>query len=336
MTRPFAVTLLMRPQKERAYSIEAVFETVVAYLPGGVDVQVITSPHPSRGLVSRLRGILHARKATRNADVVHMTGDAHYLVLGLPKRKTVLTVHDCEFLERSSGLKRWLLWFFWLRLPAWKVSRITCVSEGARAQLLRWLAIDPDTVSVVENPLSKPLEPVERAFNTARPRVLMIGAGPHKNVERVAEALDGLPVTLEIIARVDDARLKKFRAGGLAVEARHDLSDEELAEAYANADILMFPSLAEGFGLPILEAQAVGRPVVTSDRSPMKDVAGEGALLVDPEDGEAIRNAVERLIAEPELWAQLVAKGAANVQRFAPTRAAQAYAQLWRDVAEAD
>ncbi|VVT14428.1 glycosyltransferase family 4 protein [Erythrobacter sp. EC-HK427] len=330
---PINVTLLMRPVAERAFSIEAVFDTVARYVPADIALTTVTSPHPSRGLLSRLRGVWHARQACRAADVVHMTGDAHYLVYLLPGRKTVLTVHDCEFLERSSGLKRWLLWFFWLRLPAWKAARITCVSEGARVQLLRWLAVDAERVSVVENPLSKPLERDERAFNIVRPRLLMIGAGPHKNVERVAEALAGLPVSLEIIARVDEARLARLRAGGLAVEARHNLSDEELAEAYARADILMFPSLAEGFGLPILEAQAVGRPVITSNRAPMRDVAGEGALLVDPEDAGAIRAAVERVIAEPELRAQLVKTGAANVRRFAPERAAQAYADVWRAVA---
>lgn len=323
----------MRAPTGRAYSIEAVFEAVLANLPPDIRARMVVVPYPSSGLLPRVRGILYAARCMRGADVVHMTGDAHYLVSLLCRRRTILTVHDCEFLERSRGLKRFLLWLFWLRLPAWRAAVITVVSWETRRQLLRWLSVDPARVTVVENPLSKALPRDDRPFNAMRPRLLMIGAGPHKNLERVAQAVTGLPVVLEIIARVPEERLVKLRAGGLAVEVRHDLTDLELAQAYGQADILLFPSLAEGFGLPILEAQAVGRPVVTSDRSPMCDVAGEAALLVNPEDCGAIRAAVERLIAEPELRARLISAGFHNVDRFAPQAAAAHYAEVYRQVA---
>lgn len=327
------VTLLMRPRTTRGYSIEAVFDTVAAHLPPDIAATVLVQPHPSRGLWPRLGGIWHARRATRQAPVVHMTGDAHYLLLGLPRGKAVLTVHDCDFVERAHGLKRFVLWLVWLRLPAARAAAITVVSEQSKRQLLRWLRIDPSLVEVIENPLSKPLPRDDRPFDAARPRLLMIGTGPHKNIERVAEAVAGLPVVLEVIGRLPADQLARLHAGGLAVEIRHDLSDAELAQAYGRADILMFPSLAEGFGLPILEAQAVGRPVITSDRAPMRDVAGKAALLVDPEDAGAIRAAVERLIAEPDLRARLVAEGFDNLAHYAPDRAAARYADLYRRIA---
>ncbi len=162
----------------------------------------------------------------------------------------------------------------------------------------------------------------------------MIGTGPHKNIDRVAQALAGLPVQLEVIGRLPQDRLTRLQAKGLAVTARHDLSDTELAQAYAQADILMFPSLAEGFGLPILEAQSVGRPVITSDRSPMREVAGDAALLVDPEDPQDIKNAVERLVADPKLRDTLVQAGFRNIARFTPDTAAAQYADLYRHIAK--
>ncbi len=333
MTAALEVVLLIRPRNERAYSIEAVFDTVATHMPQDVRARVVVSPHPSKGLLPRLRGMWHAARATRDADVVHMTGDAHYLVFLLPRRRTVLTVHDCEFLERARGLKRFLLWLIWLRLPAWRVAAITAVSQESRAQLLRWLRIDPKRVTVIDNPLSKTLSRYERPFDSNRPRLLMIGTAPHKNIDRVAQALSGMTVVLEVIGRLPEDRLARLRACGLEVETHHDLTDAELAESYARADILMFPSLTEGFGLPILEAQAVGRPVITSDRAPMRDVAGEAALLVDPEDAGAIRAAVERLIDQPDLRTRLVEAGFDNVTRFAPAATAESYAMLYRRVA---
>lgn len=329
---PLPVTLLMRAPHERSYSVEAVFETVTANLPDDITATVVISAFPSRGLLPRLRAIWHARQATRGARVVHMTGDAHYLLFLLDRHRSILTVHDCEFLERSRGLKRFILWLFWIRLPASRAAAITVVSEASKTQLLRWLDVAPERIEVIENPLSKTMPPVDHRFG-ARPNLLMIGTGPHKNIDRVAEALAGLPVTLTVIGRLPEDRLERLRAH-VDVIARHDLSDAELAQAYANSDILMFPSLSEGFGLPILEAQSVGRPVVTSDRAPMSDVAGEAALKVDPENSAAIRAAVERLIADPALRDRLREAGFDNARRFAPARAAQAYAALYRRVAE--
>ena len=108
-----------------------------------------------------------------------------------------------------------------------------------------------------------------------------------------------------------------------------DLSDAELHAAYAESNALIFASTDEGFGLPILEAQALGRPVITSARAPMDDVAGTGALLVDPEDVTAIGNACRRLMEDGQLRAQLIAAGLKNVERFRPEAAAQAYTQLF-------
>ncbi len=331
---PLSVTFLMRAPQERSFSIEAVFETVRAHLPPDITARVVTSAYPSRGFLPRLKGVFHAWRACKGADIIHMTGDAHFLVFLLPRKRVVLTVHDCEFLVRSHGIKRFILWLFWIWLPARKACKITVVSEESKRQLLQWLRVDPDRIEVIENPLSKALPQDDRPFATARPRLLMIGTGPHKNIDRVAQALTGLPVILEVIGRLPPERLTRLQAEGLDVQTRHDLSDAQLAQAYASADILMFPSLSEGFGLPILEAQSVGRPVITSDRSPMREVAGPAALLVDPENPSEIRNAVERVIAEPELRKVLVRDGFTNINRFAPKTTATQYANLYRQMAK--
>ena len=108
------------------------------------------------------------------------------------------------------------------------------------------------------------------------------------------------------------------------------LTDRELVEAYRRCDMVVFASLYEGFGLPILEAQAMGRPVITSNFGAMREAAGEGALLVDPYSVEAIREAVLRITREPALREDLIAKGRENAERFRAEAVAARYAELYR------
>ena len=114
------------------------------------------------------------------------------------------------------------------------------------------------------------------------------------------------------------------------------LTDEELVQAYRRCDMVVFASLYEGFGLPILEAQAMGRPVITSNCGAMREAAGDGALLVDPYSVEAIREAVLRIKREPALREDLIAKGQENAERFRAEAVAARYAELYRNLATAN
>jgi glycosyltransferase involved in cell wall biosynthesis len=114
------------------------------------------------------------------------------------------------------------------------------------------------------------------------------------------------------------------------------LTDEELVEAYRRCDMVVFASLYEGFGLPILEAQAMGRPVITSNFGAMREAAGDGALLVDPYSVESIRDAVLRVKNEPLLREELVAKGLRNAERFRAEAIATTYADIYRNLARAE
>ncbi len=111
-----------------------------------------------------------------------------------------------------------------------------------------------------------------------------------------------------------------------------DLSDQELVAAYENADVVVFASVAEGFGLPIIEAQAVGRPVVTSNLSPMKEVAGGAACLVDPHKVDDIRAGMQRVIADAEYRHRLIQSGYENAARYSAAGVAAQYARLYERV----
>jgi glycosyltransferase involved in cell wall biosynthesis len=149
----------------------------------------------------------------------------------------------------------------------------------------------------------------------------------------------GLPRKAGIL-KPTDLKLKqseKTEDGGQeTVKVLGRLTDEELVQAYRRCDMVVFASLYEGFGLPILEAQAMGRPVITSNFGAMREAAGDGALLVDPYSVEAIREAVLRIKREPALREDLIAKGRENAERFRAEAVAARYAELYRNLATAD
>ncbi len=110
------------------------------------------------------------------------------------------------------------------------------------------------------------------------------------------------------------------------------LSQPQIIAEYHRCDLVLFASTYEGFGMPILEAQAIGRPVVTSTIASMPEVAGDAAELVDPFDPLSIRAGVTRVLTSTSRQESLIARGFANLPRFAPTVVAQAYASLYREV----
>jgi glycosyltransferase involved in cell wall biosynthesis len=108
-----------------------------------------------------------------------------------------------------------------------------------------------------------------------------------------------------------------------------------MVQSYVECDMLAFPSTYEGFGMPILEAQAVERPVVTSSVASMPEVAGEGACLVDPFDVASIRAGVLRVMHDAAYRQSLVVAGRRNCARFSPREIAEAYARVYREIAAA-
>lgn len=142
---------------------------------------------------------------------------------------------------------------------------------------------------------------------------------------RVIPALEGIPCRLRIIGSVNpeqDGLLKRYR---IDYECLSGLSDTALAAQYEEADIVLFPSTFEGFGLPVVEGQKAGRPVITSNLDPMKEVAGGAAHLVDPFASDSIRAGVLKLMEDAPYRDELIEKGFKNVERFDSQQIAKQY-----------
>jgi glycosyltransferase involved in cell wall biosynthesis len=312
-------------------SIEELFATISAALPGEWEVNNLYAPCQRATLVALLRNLLWVGFLPR-AQIVHQPGDIHYAVLSVWRCPVVLTIHDLRFIEESHGIKRLLFFLVWLYLPCLWSNRITVISDFTKSRLLAICRVNPLKVRVIPNCVAIEFTALAKPWSDGKPRVLLVGTTDNKNLTRVFKACVGLNVQLCILGRLTETQQAQLNVQTLEHEAYHSLSRQQVVALYQSCDLVCFVSTYEGFGMPILEAQSVGRAVLTSDISPMAEVAGEGALKVDPFDVESIRNGLKRLLSLPELRNELVKKGFENVKNYSATAIAAQYAEVYREV----
>jgi glycosyltransferase involved in cell wall biosynthesis len=324
------VVQVMRKPNDIVFSIEQLFEGLRRELTVEIDVETYVNPYSSRGVWRRLAGML--RVVRHQGDVNHVTGDVHYLSILLHRNKTILTIHDCVTLERLGGLKYKFFWFFWYWLPIKRSRIVTVISESTKHELLRHLGSGDWDIKVIPNFVSPDFQYSKKRFNSVRPVILQVGTKRNKNIERVAKALNGIECKMVIIGRLLPEQKAVLRENKIDYECSYGVTHDVIVECYRFCDIVMFASLYEGFGLPILEAQAVGRPVITSDLFSMPEVGGEGACYVDPYSVEDIRAAVVRIVADVTYRKGLVMTGFSNVEKYQLSNIAGQYAELYRQV----
>jgi glycosyltransferase involved in cell wall biosynthesis len=277
-------------------------------------------------------------------QVNHITGDVHYGILGCSKRNiNVLTIHDCVMLYRykSYDPRYWLIRYLWYQWPVKRATAVTVISENTRRDLLKFTTCDPKKVRVIPNFIDPLYQRAPFVFRKERPTVLFIGTAPNKNWDRLVIALTrmtngmsgiGMKVMLEIIGYVNEKQMEVLKTSGIAYNIENNLSAEEMYMKYVKADIIAFPSTYEGFGLPILEGQAVGRPVLTSAVSPMMEVAGGGACLVDPYNVDSICEGLVKIIEDDAYRNTIIAEGYKNVERFTLEKVSKQYADLYKEL----
>ncbi|MER9052100.1 glycosyltransferase [Mesorhizobium sp. M0923] len=200
--------------------------------------------------------------------------------------------------------------------------------------MLKEVRCNPNKVRVLHNAVSGEFKYAPKSFNTDQPRILQIGTKENKNLSRIAAAIQGMDVVLVVVGRMSEEQTLLLRRFEIKFENYFDISRQELVEHYVACDLLVFASTYEGFGLPIVEANAVGRPVVTSAAWSMPEVAGGAACLVDPHDVKSIRAGIERIIVDEDYRTRLICRGLRNAERFSPSSVAARYAAVYREIAD--
>ena len=254
----------------------------------------------------------------------------------------VVTIHDLSFLLYPQNFRAWnrLYLRHFTRLSVRQARRVIAVSESTKQDVIQHYHLPADRIDVVYNGADESFRPLAdkqvTEFRAARhlPERFLLFVGtlePRKNVVRLIEAYARLPqgrpplmlvggkgwLYEEIFARVE--------ALGVRDEVRFVgyVPAEELPWWYNAAHLFVYPSLYEGFGLPPLEAMACGTPVVTSTAASLPEVVGQAALTVEATDTEALTAAMERLLSNGDLRAEMQAAGRARAQGFSWARTAR-------------
>jgi glycosyltransferase involved in cell wall biosynthesis len=274
---------------------------------------------------------------------------AHVLPLVHPRR-SVVTVHDLgyHFYPQAHRNRDRIYLEVSTRFNARAAAHVLVDSQATRDDLVRVCDADPGKITVVHlgrdeglQPMTDPqrLRHVQRKLGLERggeprPYVLYVGTlQPRKNLARLIDAfamtLDLKPGLTLVLAGQPGWLVEpiKRRVTELGLEGRvlfpGYIDDEDLPALLSGAELFAFPSLYEGFGMPVLEAQACGAPVLTSSTSSLPEVAGDAALLVDPLDTAALARGLRLLLCDAPLRDRLRAAGFANVQRFSWRRCAE-------------
>lgn len=320
------VVHIHRPARSGGYSIETVFKTIAVELrTQGISVL-------DYELGNRWQFLTDVIRLWRlNADVYHVTGDVNYWILLLPTGKTVLTVHDIgHYLFGLAGWRKSLYKCFWLILPVRKASQITIVSDATRRDLSTYLHISSEAMSLIDNCFCTDFPIVSSHFKMKCPRILQIGTGRNKNIVRLIQALAGISCTLVLIGKINSDIATALQVARISHENFVDISRTELLDQYVLADLVSFVSTSEGFGMPIIEAQAMGKPLITANLPPMSIVAGPEACLVDPHNIALIRAGIEQIIHDDAFRERIVQAGLINVMRYSARVVAAKYLQVYQ------
>jgi glycosyltransferase involved in cell wall biosynthesis len=282
------------------------------------------------------RFLLGETRAPRSADVFHGLNQrlphAHL-------RRAVTTFHDLFVLTGEYSTPDFRRRFAeQARDAASRSDRIIAVSQFTAGQVIGLLGVEAARVRVVHHGVRTP----GVTALTRRKIILHVGAIQHrKNLSRLVDAFErvdaGWQLVLagsagygaaEIASKIAESRSReRIRLPGYVTPA-------ELANWYARAAIFAFPSLDEGFGMPVLEAMAAGVPVIASDRSAMPEVAGDAAWLVNPADTEELAAALVTLTRDPERRANLSSRGLERAAKFTWSGAVENTWQVYRELAD--
>jgi glycosyltransferase involved in cell wall biosynthesis len=322
-----SVTYFYREPRNTGLSIEGIFRLVRESLKGRVEIKEFYCD----AKLSRLQNTLRAKKCS--GSINHITGDVNFLALGL-RGKNVLTIHDFGFYENPvhSKLVKLLYHYFWYYFPLKKIDIVTVVSQFTKEKLIRYFHFPEARIRVIYDPV-KPVFRFVRKDEIGNPmRVLMLGTGKHKNLDNLIEAAKDGKFHLDIVGWPAPDELAKLKAYGISHAVYNGLTDEQVYERYIACDVLFIASFYEGFGMPIIEAQAVGRPVVTSNLGAMREVGEGSAILVDPHQPKEIRDAISSL-ADRRLYDEVVGRGVANAAKYNHEKIAQQYLAVYEELA---
>lgn len=326
------VVFFQRKQRELGnFSVEIYFDQVRKNLPNEFNPILRVVPFESNGVIRRVFNIFYCYLFQGNIN--HITGDIHYVSLLLNKKKTILTILDCGILHDTSGFKRTIIKLFWFTFPISKCSVITCISEATRNDLLNLVNCKSKRIEVVYVSISPNFLKNDKPFNKKYPQILQIGTAENKNLKRLLPALKNINCRIVIVGKINQFLSNLIQDYNIdCINISNKLPEEKLIELYNNSDIITLVSTLEGFGMPIIEANTIGRVVLAGNNSSMIEVSNDSACLVDSFNVNEIRNGLLKIIKDDYYRINLIENGYLNAKRFSIGNIANQYSNIYKSL----
>lgn len=307
---------------------------------------------------SRLRWVEAGKLAMRwrgRLDGLDLYHGTNFKMRTVGRYGGVVTLHDLwldRYPQYSSKLLGQRLSFHRTKRTAWRARKVITVSEYSARDIEALYSLPRNRIVVIHNGVSDDFRPMTAADGAGLLRRLGLqgerfilfvgGADPRKNHRTFLAACGQRLAQLQAyrLVLVGD---QTHRFGDLQQSAhQYGLADRvvctgrlpmvELRLLYSQTDLFVFPSIYEGFGMPVLEAMACGAPVITSNRTALPEVAGEAAILVNPEKADELADAIVRVLEDRTLRAELKARGFERARQFTWERAARGTLALYREL----
>ena len=317
---------LRKPYKFENHSIEKLFNTITKDKDNNFKFKFLICPFYSSGFFKRIFNCFWA--LFNQGDINHISGDVNFISFFLDKNRTINTFHDCYNLRQYSGFKKMVYKFFWFYIPIKKSKYITTVSNFTKREIKK-LVKTKKKIKVISNFIPENNYIIKKKN---RKKILIIGTTKNKNLDRILLAVKDLKIELIIVGEININQTKFLKSNKIIYKNFINVSESKLINLYNQAKILLFPSLYEGFGLTIIEAQRMRVPVITSNISPMKEIVNNSALLVNPKDIKDIRIKLKKLYYNTKLRQTIIKKGYINSLNFDPNNFKKKYFYLYEKI----
>ncbi len=298
------------------FSIENFYyELFKGFRSKDIEITFKICPLTSKGILRRIYLCIWA--LFNQGTINHICGDINFISIFMDKKKTINTFLDFYSMKRLKGLKKLFYKFLWIKIPFLKSEQIITISHKTFKELNNLINVNnKKNIHVIGISVSKKFKKKLKKKMSKVPKILVVGTSMNKNILNIITSLKGINCELVLVGEINNNIIEMLKINKINYRNFVSINNDRLTYEYIKSDMLLFPSNYEGFGVPILEAQTVGRPVITSKFEPMKFVAGNGAIFVDPQKISQISTAIKNIINKQKYRNFLIKRGFDNIKRF--------------------
>lgn len=329
------VTFFIRA-KQGAISIGKLFRPLISEIGKTEEVEIFYMPSATYGIKGVIQNLWFTYIHRNKHGVNHVTGDCHFIIFALLGCKTVLTIHDLGFytdhLHEIGWLKRKFLYYLQVYFPIKLATEVIAISEKTKQEIEQTVSFTRK-ISIAKHVSIDAFPFTPKKFNKNCVRIMQCGTSKNKNLETTIKALADSTYKLRVIRKMTKKQEELAKENHVKYSNVYDLTDEEITKEYQDADIVIMPSLYEGFGAMVIEAQATGRPVITTDREPMRSVSGGAAyLLKNPLDATEIKFAISKIVNDDAYRSFLIEAGRKNSAEYTLAKCAKEHIEIYNKI----